>query len=177
MLTIKQENFCLAYFKTGNASEAYREAYDVSKMKPETINRRAHDLVYNGKIKARIEDLYKPIRDKLVASKEKTIKRLMQGQEFDIRGLYHEDGKLKQPHELDDDTAKGVVGVKYDKDTGALVEYKIIDVKGCAELIGKHLKLWVDKVELSTDPSDPIMQAIARAAGAAKGLPKPVKED
>jgi len=176
VLTIKQENFCLAYFKTGNASEAYREAYDVSKMKPETINRRAHDLVNNGKIKARIEDLYKPIRDKLVASKEKTIKRLMQGQEFDIRGLYHEDGKLKQPYELDDDTAKGVVGVKYDKDTGALVEYKIIDVKGCAELIGKHLKLWADKVELSTDPTDPIMQAIARAAGVSKGLPKPVVE-
>lgn len=177
MLTIKQEKFCLAYFKTGNASEALRVAYNTAKMKPETINRHAHELTRNPKIVARVEELYKPIRDKLVVSKEKTIKRLMQGQEFDIRGLYHANGKLKQPHELDDDTAKGVIGVKYDKDTGVLIEYKIIDVKGCAELIGKHLKLWVDKIEHGIDQNDPILRKLAEIDGTSRGLPKPVGDD
>ena len=37
-LTPKQENFCLAYLETSNASEAYRRAYDSENMKPESIN-------------------------------------------------------------------------------------------------------------------------------------------
>lgn len=41
-LTQKQEAFALAYFETGNASEAYRRAYNAENMKPESINRK-HD--------------------------------------------------------------------------------------------------------------------------------------
>lgn len=37
-LTPKQETFCLAYIETGNASEAYRQAYDAENMKPDTVN-------------------------------------------------------------------------------------------------------------------------------------------
>ena len=56
-LTVKQSDFCLFYIETGNASEAYRRAYDAENMKPETVNRRAFDLMENSKIKARIEAL------------------------------------------------------------------------------------------------------------------------
>lgn len=53
-LTPKQEAFCLAYIETGNASEAYRRAYDVGEAtKPETVNRKAKELLDNGKIAAR----------------------------------------------------------------------------------------------------------------------------
>lgn len=53
-LTPKQEAFCLAYIETGNASEAYRRAYDADGMKPESINRKAKELMDNGKIAARV---------------------------------------------------------------------------------------------------------------------------
>ena len=57
-LTPKQEAFCLSYIETGNASEAYRQAYDVGlKTKPETVNRKAKELLDNGKITARVEEL------------------------------------------------------------------------------------------------------------------------
>src|SRR5690606_37554840 len=56
-LTQKQEAFCLAYMETGNASEAYRQAYDAEQMKPETVNRKAKELLDNGKIAARIAGL------------------------------------------------------------------------------------------------------------------------
>ena len=56
-MTPKQENFCLAYLETGNASEAYRRAYDAENMKPETVNRKAFDLLENGKIGARVQQL------------------------------------------------------------------------------------------------------------------------
>ena len=48
----KQEKFCQLYIELGNASEAYRQAYNASKMKPETIKRKAQELLENGTITA-----------------------------------------------------------------------------------------------------------------------------
>ena len=56
-LTPKQEAFCLAYIETGNASEAYRQAYSTSRMKPATVNSKAYELLRNGEIAARIDEL------------------------------------------------------------------------------------------------------------------------
>lgn len=56
-ITPKQEAFALAYVETGNASEAYRRAYDAGNMKPESINRKAKELLDNGKIAARVDAL------------------------------------------------------------------------------------------------------------------------
>lgn len=165
LLTPKQEKFCNVYIETSNASEAYRQAYNSKNMKPETINRKAKELMDNGKIRARLEVLM----EKFGVTAEKTLKRLMQGQEFDIRGLYHKTGVLKQPWELDDDTSRGVIGVKYDTD-GNLIEYKIIDVKGCTELIGKHLKLFTDKTEHSVDPENPLSIILGNIDGNSRGL-------
>ena len=61
MLTPKQEKFCVVYLETGNASEAYRQAYDAGSMKPETVNRKAKDLIDNGKITARLQELRSPV--------------------------------------------------------------------------------------------------------------------
>lgn len=56
-LTPKQEAFCLAYDETGNASEAYRRSYNASRMKPESVNRKAKELTDNVKIAARLGEL------------------------------------------------------------------------------------------------------------------------
>lgn len=60
-LTAKQEAFCLAYLETGNASEAYRRTYNAKRMKPETVNRTAKELLDNPKIAARLAELREPI--------------------------------------------------------------------------------------------------------------------
>lgn len=60
-LTPKQEAFCLAYIETGNASEAYRRAYDAKDMKPETVNRKAKVELDKGKIRARLDELRAPV--------------------------------------------------------------------------------------------------------------------
>lgn len=57
-LTPKQEAFAQAYVETGNASEAYRRTYDVaSDCKPNTIEKRACELLKNGKVTGRVEAL------------------------------------------------------------------------------------------------------------------------
>lgn len=56
-LTKKQEDFAQAYIRCGNATEAYKESYNASKMKPETIHENACRLLKNSKVEARINDL------------------------------------------------------------------------------------------------------------------------
>ena len=53
-LTPKQEAFCLAYIETGNASEAYRQAYDAGKMSEKVIHNKASDLLKRGDIGVRL---------------------------------------------------------------------------------------------------------------------------
>lgn len=56
-LTVKQEMFAMKYMECGNASEAYRCAYDARNMKNETIHVKACELLSRDKIKVRVEEL------------------------------------------------------------------------------------------------------------------------
>lgn len=56
-MTPKQEAFCLAYIETGNASEAYRQAYEAGKMKPEAVNVEACKMLSVPKIALRVAEL------------------------------------------------------------------------------------------------------------------------
>ncbi len=49
-------------------SDAYREAYSTSRMKPATINREAHALMANPKVTARVETLQRAKDRAVVAS-------------------------------------------------------------------------------------------------------------
>ena len=57
VLTPKQERFCQKYIELGNASEAYRQSYDADDMNTNTVNRKAKELLDNGKITARVEQI------------------------------------------------------------------------------------------------------------------------
>lgn len=57
-LTIKRENFCQAYILCqGNASAAYREAFNCEGSKPETVWNNASRLLADTKVKARVKEL------------------------------------------------------------------------------------------------------------------------
>jgi len=55
-LTPKQDAFVLAYLETGNATEAYRRAYDVGRMLTSTISNNAWTLMQKPEIKQRVQD-------------------------------------------------------------------------------------------------------------------------
>lgn len=56
-LTQKQETFCQAYIETGNASEAYRKAYDCSRTSDKVIWVKACELLKSGKVSVRVREL------------------------------------------------------------------------------------------------------------------------
>ena len=62
MLTPKQEAFAQAYVELGNASEAYRRAYNAENMKAETIHVKACELLGSGKVAERVAELQEAVQ-------------------------------------------------------------------------------------------------------------------
>ena len=85
-LTQKQENFCLAYVETGNASEAYRRAYDTENMKPESINRKAKELMDNGKIAARLAEMQQATQQRHQLTVDDLINELEEARQIAMGG-------------------------------------------------------------------------------------------
>lgn len=78
-LTPKQEAFCLAYIETGNASEAYRQAYPRARnWKPETVHREAHALLNNPKISTRLDELKAALVERNLWTREQSVKALIE---------------------------------------------------------------------------------------------------
>lgn len=118
-LTIKQENFCNYYIECGNASEAYRRAFSCDKMKAETVNRKAVELMNHGKIKARVRELQDEIREKSAITKERILKELSCIAFADIRDFLSLEGGeviFKDSGAWTDDMARAVESVKKTKD-------------------------------------------------------------
>jgi phage terminase small subunit len=65
MLTAKQERFCQAIIEGMTQADAYRTAYNASKMADKTIHERASVLMADNKIKARVAEL----RERVVSAK------------------------------------------------------------------------------------------------------------
>ena len=102
-LTLKQENFCQYYVDIeGNASEAYRMAYNASKMKAESVWTEASLLLSNPKVSQRINQI-KEQRAKDSAVRREAVEKVL----YDIvmadpKDLYILDSstgkvKLKRP--------------------------------------------------------------------------------
>jgi phage terminase small subunit len=150
-LTLKQTTFCEYYIETGNASEAYRRAYDASRMKDETINERASRLLKEYKVSTRIEQIQKELRDKSDITKDEILSRLSAIARSDIRDYVEFDGKsvkFKSFEKLTDVQAKAIEGIK---ETKYGIELKLHGMSWSIERICKLLGFdSPDKVDLTS---------------------------
>ena len=63
-MTPKQEQFARLYVETGNASEAYRQAYNADNMKSETVTNEAYKLLQDPDISAMVDGLKEEARQR-----------------------------------------------------------------------------------------------------------------
>ena len=75
-LTPKQESFAQNVASGKTQADAYRMAYDAGKMKDATIISKASILMADGNIRARVDELRKPIIEEVGYSLEAHLKRL-----------------------------------------------------------------------------------------------------
>lgn len=64
-LTPKQEAFCQAIVSGISQADAYRKAYDAKSMKPAVVQNKASLLMKKGEVRVRIENLRRPVIEKL----------------------------------------------------------------------------------------------------------------
>lgn len=148
-LTQKQESFALAYIETGNASEAYRRAYDAGRMKPETINKRASELLADGAVTGRIGDLRLAASDKAVVSEARVIEELARIGLFDPGQLFADDGSLLPVKKMPPAVRAAIASVEVDelfdgagkdrKFIGYTKKIKLWDKNSALEKIMRHL--------------------------------------
>ena len=83
-VTKQQEHFCQEMVATGNASEAYREAYSTGNMKVETIHRKAKELLDNGKVAARIISIQQQVAQRNEVTHDSLLNELEQARTLAI---------------------------------------------------------------------------------------------
>ena len=76
-LTSKQEKFVQALVAGKSQRQAYKEAYNATKMKDETIDTRACELLKNSKVKARYNELLEEHKNKALYTREEMVNDLI----------------------------------------------------------------------------------------------------
>lgn len=114
-LTIKQEKFCNLYLETGNATEAYRQAYDCGNMKYDTIKRKAIELLKNGTITATIEEKRTSLNEESDIRKQDILEELKAIAFSDIADYVEFDGaslSIKSFEKLTPSQRKAIESIK-----------------------------------------------------------------
>lgn len=156
ILTPQREAFAAGLARGMTQSAAYREAFPKSQdWVDATVWRKASLLAQNGDVQARVEELQR----KAAAANEVTVERVLKEVArlafVDLRKAYNEDGTLKKPTEMDDDTAAALAGIDVSsahmgdvEDAGTLITKKLktFDKKGALELCMRHLGMLNDKL-------------------------------
>lgn len=157
-LTVKQEKFCQAYMELGCASNAYRRAYDASKMKPATVNRKAKELLDNGKVAARVKELREEVNERAMIDATYVLRRMVEIDEMDIADILTDEGNVKpilqwpktwRTYLSSMEIAELIRG---DDVIGVLKKIKWPDKLKNLEMLGKHLQVgaFVHKIDLTS---------------------------
>lgn len=77
MLTPKQEKFTQCIADGMTQADAYRTAFDAGNMKPETIHKRASELMGNGEVTGRVQELRGKLATKALWTREMSVTALV----------------------------------------------------------------------------------------------------
>lgn len=138
-LTLKQEKFCQYYVDIeGNASEAYRMAYNTSKMKAESIWTEASQLLSNPKVTLRINEIKEQRAQDSTVKREAVEKVLFDIVMTDPKELYILDEitgkvKLKRPDQMPKRLRNAMKKITNKKGE---VSYELIGKTEAARLLG-----------------------------------------
>jgi phage terminase small subunit len=156
-LSLKHQRFVAEYLVDLNATQAaIRAGYS-----RKTANEQGARLLAKASIRAAIEKGQKRTLEKLEITQDRVIREIARLAFADPRKFFNDDGTAKSISQLDDDTAAALAGVEIFEEfagksddrslTGYTKKFKIADKRASLELLGRHLKLFTDKLEVAGD--------------------------
>ena len=161
-LTARQARFVAEYIVSLNATNAaIKSGYS-----EKSAMAQGSQQLMNPKVRAEIAKKTGKVFTKLEISAERVLEEIAKLAFFDPRKLFESDGSPKQLHELDDETAMAVAGFEFVElfegtgdqkhAYGLLKKYKLTDKRASLELLGKYLKLFTDRTEITGKDGGPI---------------------
>lgn len=151
-LTPMQDKFCREYIITMNFAEAARRAGYSDKV----ANNSAKKFLENPVIKARLEELQAPTMARYEITAEKIIHELYRIATCDIGQAFNEDGTMKPIHEIPEDVRRAIQAVEVEQlfdgtgadryQVGHTKKIRFWDKNKALEMLGKHFKLYTDKI-------------------------------
>lgn len=157
-LTPKQKIFADEYLIDLNATRAYKIAYPKVK-KDESARVNGSKLLTNTNVVAYIDKRMKEREKRTEITQDRVLQELAKLGFFDVRKLFDSEGKPVGVAELDDETAACIAGLdvmeayegtgENKEFVGYIRKYKLADKIKALELLGRHLGMFKDKVELS----------------------------
>jgi len=173
-MTPKQAAFVREYLIDLNATAAAKRA-GYSARTAEWIGPR---LVTQSHVAAEIAAAQHARAERTEVTADRVLKELARIAFFDIRKLYSDDGTLKNPKDLDDDTAAALTGIDIQETvvpggegapTITTRKAKVIDRTGALTLAMRHLGMLKDRIEIEdvTDRAEQMRKRRERRLGKA----------
>lgn len=172
-LTPKQQRFCDEYLIDLNATQAaIRAGYSVK-----TANEQGSRLLVNVSIQKYLSYRHQQRLIRTEISQDSVLQEFAKIAFIDIRKFYNEEGKLKLPHQLDDNCAAALAGIDVDElwaereRVGVTKKIKLNSKIAALENLGKHIGIYkpikiennlsgnvsilnVDPLSIEDDPTD-----------------------
>jgi len=159
-LTQRQENFCQAYIKTGNASQAYRLSYKSDAMKAATVARRAIDVLNLPAVAARIEALRQQVARETVVTQGQVLDGLAAHAFYDPAALVTVSGP-QDVAALPPAIRQCIVGWSWDSQGNFVL--KLANKTAALEMLGKHLGMFIDRREIRVGELEKLDDAALQA--------------
>lgn len=169
-MTDAQKKFCDEYLIDLNATKAYKVAYPNCK-KDETANAASSRMLRNVKVQEYISERMKQREQRTEVTQDMVIKELAKIAFLDIRKLYTENGQLKNIADMDSETAGAISSLEtleeyegYGDDRekiGDTQKVKLLDKTKALELLGRHLGIFNDKIDVNVKEKEEKKNAIS----------------
>lgn len=155
-LTPKEQIFVREYLVDGNATRAAIAA-GYSQASASVMGSK---LLRKGKVAEELGKLRAKLLSKLEINAQRVLEGLAELAFFDPRKMFNEDGSMKRVTELDDMTVHALDGLHVEKlfkhfgkgqaeEVGTITRVRLADRGLNLERLGRHFKLFTDKLEVS----------------------------
>lgn len=172
-----ERRFIVEYLIDFNATRAYTAAAAPRKISPRTAGTNGHRLLQLPEIVEAIRKERDTRMDVAGITLSETLQKLRQITMYDVRKMVHQNGQPKNLHELDDDTAAAIVGLKLvtkgnmEMGLGEVMEYKLADRVAGVEKAMKYHGLYEKDNEQKKDDLTELVDFLAERG--TRIVPKP----
>lgn len=181
-LTPKMEAFCLAYVETGNATEAYRRAYDAGQMQQTTIKVKACELLKHPAVAARVEELHGRAMERHDITVDRVLQEMAKvafANMLDYMTIQPDGTAYVDFSRLSREQAAAIgeiVTEEYTEGRGEdaravkRVKFKLLDKLSGLDKLGKHLGMFTDKHEHTGKDGAPLIPEVTDKRDLARAI-------